>query len=78
MNILFISSEAAPFAKTGGLADVSGVMPRALAGSEAVLEFVRRNDLRFDIVHCNDWQTAMIPMYGSGSSRNICSYTKRP
>jgi starch synthase len=146
MNILFISSEAAPFAKTGGLADVSGVMPRALAGSEevalmipgygtenirrakaavvdefpvhvgpgtypasikkaivaadfpvffvgndhffgreflygdgsgdyadnffrflffqkAALEFVRRNDLRFDIVHCNDWQTAMIPLY---------------
>jgi starch synthase len=31
MKILFASSEAVPFAKTGGLADVSGVLPRALA-----------------------------------------------
>jgi starch synthase len=31
MKILFASSEAVPFAKTGGLADVSGALPRALA-----------------------------------------------
>jgi starch synthase len=31
MKILFASSEAVPFAKTGGLADVSGVLPRTLA-----------------------------------------------
>ncbi len=30
MNILFVASEVAPFAKTGGLADVSGALPRAL------------------------------------------------
>ena len=30
MNILFISSEAAPFAKSGGLADVSSAIPRHL------------------------------------------------
>lgn len=30
MRILFISSEAVPFAKTGGLADVSNALPRAL------------------------------------------------
>lgn len=146
MNILFITSEAVPFAKTGGLADVSGVMPRVLAKSETVslmmpgyrveaiektgakqvdeftipigggshrasirkfavsekfsvffvgnddffnreflyggpagdypdnflrflffqkagLEFIRRQGLHFDIVHCNDWQTAMVPLY---------------
>jgi starch synthase len=31
MNILFISPEAVPFAKTGGLADVAGALPKALA-----------------------------------------------
>ncbi|HOX00361.1 MAG TPA: glycogen/starch synthase, partial [Deltaproteobacteria bacterium] len=30
MKILFCSPEAAPYAKTGGLADVSGALPGAL------------------------------------------------
>ena len=30
MKILFLSSEVAPFAKTGGLADVAGALPKAL------------------------------------------------
>ena len=31
LNILFVASEVAGFAKTGGLADVAGALPRALA-----------------------------------------------
>lgn len=31
MNIAFISSEAVPFAKTGGLADVAGALPKELS-----------------------------------------------
>ena len=30
LNILFAASEVVPFAKTGGLADVSGALPKAL------------------------------------------------
>jgi starch synthase len=146
LTILFITPEAVPFAKTGGLADVAGIMPAVMARSEnvslimpgyrtdaigesratavdefmirlgaaeypaviaraaipaafpaffvmndhffareslygdnagdypdnfqrflffqrAVLEFIRRNGLHFDIIHCNDWQTALIPAY---------------
>jgi glycogen synthase len=30
VKVLFVSSEVAPFAKTGGLADVAGALPKAL------------------------------------------------
>ncbi|MDR1691979.1 MAG: glycogen synthase GlgA [Oscillospiraceae bacterium] len=32
MKILFVTSEAAPFAKTGGLGDVAGALPAAITG----------------------------------------------
>jgi starch synthase len=34
LNILFVSSEVEPFAKTGGLADVSNALPQSIKGSE--------------------------------------------
>jgi len=149
MKVVFATSEMSPFAKTGGLADVSGSLPAALAdkgmdvkvfmpkyksidrtkyvlteciksitvsiGDESftgtvyecedyhedvslflveqkaffereglygddegdyqdndkrfiffqkvILETLRQIDFRPDIIHCNDWQTALLPIY---------------
>ena len=142
MRVLFATSEAWPFAMSGGLADVAGALPKALRNrmvgcrvimplydtisdelrsemkfiksisvpvawrsqycgifeakvgkvtyylldneyyfkrgtlygnyddaerftffSRAVLEALKHIDFKPDIIHCNDWQTAMIPVY---------------
>lgn len=125
MKILFISSEVVPFAKTGGLADVAGSLPKALkaighdvrifmprykkvdrlakylpgtevpvyfyenekyfgnreelyqvkgvdfpdnlerfaAFCQAVIPFIKQLNWKPDIVHCNDWQSALVIAY---------------
>lgn len=141
LNILVVSSEIAPFAKTGGLADVTGSLPRALAAyghdirlalprykfikgteyltdlpvemdghletaiirrgslpagerslpvyfidnyryfyrdnlygyvdegqrfhffAKACLAMLPKIDFKPDIIHCNDWQSALIPLF---------------
>ena len=37
MKILYATSEAVPFCKTGGLADVAGSLPAALAAEAAIV-----------------------------------------
>ena len=160
MKILLATSEAVPFAKTGGLADVSGALPVALAKlgeeptvimpayrqvfqagqtiehtgvtfdipignktvpgaflrsylpgskvpvifvqqdqyfdrpelyteggkdyrdncerfiffSRAVLEAIRLLDLQVDVLHCNDWQTGLIPAYHKIEYRAVPGY----
>ncbi|MGN1080820.1 MAG: glycogen synthase GlgA [Acutalibacteraceae bacterium] len=142
MKVLFATSEAYPFAMSGGLADVSGALPKALKRrivgcrvvmplydtvskelrdkmkfidsytvpvswrrqycgifeakydgvtyylldnqyyfkrgslyghyddaerfaffSRAAIELLKRIDFQPDIIHCNDWQTSLIPVY---------------
>ncbi len=148
MKVLIVSSEIIPYAKTGGLADVTGTLPKVLRGlgieadcilpkyglvkdeqyqivptsvevkvpmghreergrilqrneesgvityfvengryfdreflyatkdgdyvdnaerfiyfSRAVLEFLVNSGKKYDVIHCNDWQTGLIPVY---------------
>lgn len=149
-NILFCSSEVAPFSKTGGLADVAGALPKHVAkheditvltplysdhilkeydtkplgkrnfamGSEkitvsyhllvkdsvnfvfiehesfkrdslygflddnkrffifdyAILEYVDFVNIKFDLLHLNDWQTGMVPFLLNNHYRQIPIY----
>ncbi len=154
MKVLYVSSEALPFAASGGLADVAGSLPQALrrrkvacrvvmplygsisdemrssmkfitnimvpvswrrqycgvfeakAGgviyylidneyyfkrnsfyghyddgerfaffSRAVLEILPYIDFKPDIIHCNDWQSALVPVYYSTIYGNKEGYT---
>ena len=57
MRVAILSSEAVPFAKTGGLADVAGALPKALSenGEDAMLllplfEQIDRKYLREEII----------------------------
>lgn len=43
---------------------------------KAVLEFIRESELKFDIVHCHDWQTGLIPLYMKTLYKDISGIKK--
>ena len=60
MNILYVTSEAVPFCKTGGLADVAGSLPQALAANgdhvSVILPLYERVKNRWgDQLHFERW-----------------------
>jgi starch synthase len=78
MNVLMVASEATPFAKTGGLADVMGALPAALASQgervAVVLPAYRENV--YPTAPREVYKSLLIPL-GSGYSVRINQATER-
>ena len=60
MNILYVTSEAVPFCKTGGLADVAGSLPQSLAANGDRLLRQQRQQLRHRAA-----EGVILPLYQS-------------
>jgi starch synthase len=69
MRILFVASEAVPFAKTGGLADVAGSLPKYLrqAGHDVVVLIPRYHGVAREMTL---WNSLTVPM---GRDWKFCS-----
>jgi starch synthase len=66
MKIAIVASEAAPFAKTGGLADVAGALPKALAalGHEPVLIMPLYRSVRANGALLGEVARIAVPLHG--------------
>ena len=64
LSVLFVASEVAPFRKTGGLADVVGALPKALAqrGMDVRVVMPLYGGVRWDDLERLDG-SLMVPMY---------------
>ena len=76
MKILFASPEAVPFAKTGGLADVAGALPKTLAqmGHEVTLilpKYRQVDDRRFGL--SNAAFSLKVPIAQKVETAEVCS-----
>ncbi len=72
MKIAFVASEVYPFAKTGGLADVAGALPKDIArlGNEVKVFMPKYNFVdedKYDIKYC--WDIGEIPVRVNGTIR---------
>ncbi len=72
MRIAFVSSEVFPFAKTGGLADVAGSLPKEIAktGNEVKVFMPKYNFVdedKYNIKYC--WEIGEMPLRVNGVTR---------
>ncbi len=78
MNILMVASEATPFAKTGGLADVLGALPAALAerGEQVAVVIPAYRENRYPQAPRQAYRDLLIPL-GPGYLVDILETTDR-
>lgn len=74
MKIAFVSSEAVPYAKTGGLADVAGSLPKALEklGCEVKLfipKYFNIDEVKHQLKYC--WDIGEMPIRVGGNIRSV-------
>jgi starch synthase len=74
MKIAYVTAEAVPFAKTGGLADVAGALPKALAGlGHDVRLFMPKyysiDEAVYDLHYC--WNIGEMPIRVAGKTHNV-------
>ncbi|HZW38296.1 MAG TPA: glycogen/starch synthase [Ignavibacteriaceae bacterium] len=74
MKIAFISSEAVPYAKTGGLGDVAGVLPKVLEqfGCEVKLFIPKYSTIDEDKFNLHyNWEVGEMPIRINGITRSV-------
>lgn len=74
MKIAYVTAEAVPFAKTGGLADVAGALPKALAelGHDVRLfmpKYYSIDEITYDLHYC--WNIGEMPIRVAGEVHNV-------
>ena len=75
MNIVWASSEAVPFAKTGGLADVSASLPSALADAghnvSVIMPFYPQKMGKLNLEFSNVYENLKVPLGGTDEWASI-------